>query len=89
MLCDADDQASCNEAPIPSLIGCSGYLVRIETLGDQVPPPAPAPSPDPLASSPGALLATLANTPTGAGLVVKELKDGYPNIEDDLKTLEA
>jgi len=34
------------------------------------------------------LLATLANTPTGAGLVVKELKDGYPNIEDDLKTLE-
>jgi transcription initiation factor TFIIE subunit beta len=35
------------------------------------------------------LLATLANTPTGAGLVVKELKDGYPNIEDDLKALEA
>jgi hypothetical protein len=34
MLCDADDQASCNEAPIPSLIGCSGYPVPIETLGD-------------------------------------------------------
>jgi transcription initiation factor TFIIE subunit beta len=35
------------------------------------------------------LLATLANQPTGAGLAVKELKDGYPNIEDDLKTLES
>jgi len=35
------------------------------------------------------LLATLANTSTGAGLVVKELKDGYPNVEEDLKTLEA
>jgi transcription initiation factor TFIIE subunit beta len=35
------------------------------------------------------LLATLANTNTGAGLVVKELKDGYPNVEEDLKTLEA
>jgi transcription initiation factor TFIIE subunit beta len=34
-------------------------------------------------------LATLANRPTGAGLAVKELKDGYPNIEDDLRTLET
>jgi len=34
------------------------------------------------------LLATLANQPTGAGLPVKELKDGYPNVEEDLKTLE-
>jgi transcription initiation factor TFIIE subunit beta len=35
------------------------------------------------------LLATLANTTTGAGLVVKELKDGYPNVDQDLNTLEA
>jgi transcription initiation factor TFIIE subunit beta len=35
------------------------------------------------------LLATLANQPTGVGLAVKELKDGYPNVEEDLKTLEA
>jgi len=35
------------------------------------------------------LLATLATQPTGAGLAVKELKDGYPSIEEDLKTLEA
>jgi transcription initiation factor TFIIE subunit beta len=35
------------------------------------------------------LLATLANQTTGAGLPVKELKDGYPNVEEDLKTLEA
>jgi transcription initiation factor TFIIE subunit beta len=35
------------------------------------------------------LVATLANQPTGAGLAVKELKDGYPSIEEDLKTLEA
>ena len=35
------------------------------------------------------LLATLANQATGAGLAVKELKDGYPNIEDDLRTLET
>jgi transcription initiation factor TFIIE subunit beta len=35
------------------------------------------------------LLATLASTHTGAGLVVKELKDGYPNVEEDLKTLEG
>ena len=34
------------------------------------------------------LLATLANQPTGAGLSVKELKDGYPNVEEDLKALE-
>lgn len=34
------------------------------------------------------LLATLANQPTGAGLPIKELKDGYPNVEEDLKTLE-
>jgi transcription initiation factor TFIIE subunit beta len=38
--------------------------------------------------NPSSLLATLANSPTGAGLVVKELKDGYPNIDEDLKTLE-
>jgi transcription initiation factor TFIIE subunit beta len=31
------------------------------------------------------LLATLANQ----GLFVKELKDGYPNVEEDLKTLES
>jgi transcription initiation factor TFIIE subunit beta len=35
------------------------------------------------------LLATLANQPTGAGLPVKELKDGYPMVEEDLKMLEA
>ena len=35
------------------------------------------------------LLATLATITTGAGLVVKELKDGYPNVDQDLKTLEA
>jgi transcription initiation factor TFIIE subunit beta len=35
------------------------------------------------------LLATLANTTTGQGLSVKELKDGYPNVEEDLKQLEA
>jgi transcription initiation factor TFIIE subunit beta len=35
------------------------------------------------------LLATLANQRTGAGLPVKELKDGYPAVEEDLKTLEA
>jgi transcription initiation factor TFIIE subunit beta len=35
------------------------------------------------------LLMTLATTTTGAGLVVKELKDGYPNVDQDLKTLEA
>jgi transcription initiation factor TFIIE subunit beta len=35
------------------------------------------------------LLATLANQPTGQGLFVKELKDGYPNVEEDLKTLES
>ena len=35
------------------------------------------------------LLATLANQPTGAGLPVKELKDGYPTVEEDLRTLEA
>ena len=35
------------------------------------------------------LLATLANSPTGAGLAVKELKDGYPTVEEDLKQLEA
>jgi transcription initiation factor TFIIE subunit beta len=35
------------------------------------------------------LLATLANQPTGVGLAIKELKDGYPNVEEDLKTLEA
>ena len=34
------------------------------------------------------LLATLATQPTGAGLAVKELKDGYPQVEDDLKQLE-
>jgi transcription initiation factor TFIIE subunit beta len=31
----------------------------------------------------------LATITTGAGLVVKELKDGYPNVDQDLKTLEA
>jgi transcription initiation factor TFIIE subunit beta len=35
------------------------------------------------------LLATLVNQPTGQGLVVKELKDGYTNVEEDLKSLEA
>ena len=35
------------------------------------------------------LLATLATSPTGAGLAVKELKDGYPAVEEDLKQLEA
>jgi transcription initiation factor TFIIE subunit beta len=34
------------------------------------------------------LLATLANQTTGAGLPVKQLKDGYPNVEEDLKMLE-
>jgi len=35
------------------------------------------------------LLATLAKQPTGAGIAVKELKDGYPGVEEDLKKLEA
>jgi transcription initiation factor TFIIE subunit beta len=35
------------------------------------------------------LVVALATQPTGAGLAVKELKDGYPNIEEDLGALEA
>jgi transcription initiation factor TFIIE subunit beta len=35
------------------------------------------------------LLATLANQTTGAGLSVKELKDGYPSVEEDLRSLES
>jgi len=35
------------------------------------------------------LLATLAKQPTGQGIAVKELKDGYPAVEEDLKKLET
>jgi transcription initiation factor TFIIE subunit beta len=35
------------------------------------------------------LVAVLATQSTGAGLAVKELKDGYPNIEEDLGALET
>lgn len=34
------------------------------------------------------LLTTLANQPRGEGLSIKEIKDGYPNVEDDLTSLE-
>jgi transcription initiation factor TFIIE subunit beta len=35
------------------------------------------------------LVAALATQSTGAGLPVKDLKDGYPNIEEDLGALET
>ena len=35
------------------------------------------------------LLATLAKETTAAGIPVKELKEGYPNVEDDLRRLET
>ena len=35
------------------------------------------------------LLATLAKEITAAGIPVKELKEGYPNVEDDLRRLET
>jgi transcription initiation factor TFIIE subunit beta len=35
------------------------------------------------------LVAALATQSTGAGLPVKDLKDGYPNIEEDMGALET